>query len=88
MERSSLANQGEEVVKETVLVMSGASVLRELARVEMNVVASSSGESGVSSRGRAEQTVSMSVVGLTDLMLRKRITLVSQVRDTGEGRVK
>lgn len=51
------------MAKETVLVLSGANVSRELARMEMNVVSSCSGESGMSSRGRAEQTESMNVVG-------------------------
>jgi hypothetical protein len=49
-------NQGEEVLKETVLVLRGARVLREEDRVALRWFVSSSGEMRVESRGRVEES--------------------------------
>ena len=52
--RSAGVNQGEEVLKETVLVLRGARVLREEDRVALRWFVSSSGEMRVKGEGGGE----------------------------------
>lgn len=68
-------NQGEEVLKETVLILRGARVLREAARVVLWV--RSSGEVRAGSRGRALDSRSENWRGSIDFVFRKVISLRS-----------
>ena len=77
-------NQGEEVLKETVLVLRGARVLREEDRVALRWFVSSSGEMRVESRGRVEKSRSERWWGSMDFRLQKVISLRGRVREMGE----
>ena len=82
--RSAGVNQGEEVLKETVLVLRGARVLREEDRVALRWFVSSSGEMRVESRGRVEESRSERWWGSMDFRLRKVISLRGRGREMGE----
>ena len=77
-------NQGEEVLKETVLVLRGARVLREEDRVALRWFVSSSGEMRVESRGWVEESRSERWWGTMDFRSRKVISLRGRGREMGE----
>ena len=68
-------NQGEEVLKETVLVFRGASELREADRVELRWLVRSSGEARGGSMGRAVESRSERWRWSMDLVFRNYMTL-------------
>ena len=67
MVRSSGVYQGAELVNETEEVFQGA---RESERMELSMMAKSSGEEGVTSGGKAEDMSWESESRLIDFMLR------------------
>ena len=79
-------NQGEEVLKVTVVFLRGSRVLRE-CRVELRWLSRSSGELRVASRGRLDDSSSERWLWSMECRLRKVMFLGGQGFRVGGGQV-